>query len=229
MNVAKALGIAGLAGALVAGPAMLAPAVAQTKSAVAVDDSTLKHNVEAAIEAQPSLKDQHIDVKVNNGVVTLTGSVQSADLKTRAATAARVGSVTRVVNDLKVDPKAGQSTMDKAGDATKTAAKKTGDATKTVAEKTGEGAKVVGEKTKDAASATGEAVTDSWINTTIHAKMVDEDTLKGSDVNVDVKDHVVTLKGTVMSAAGKARAEQIAKTTEGVKSVSNLLTIGPKK
>jgi osmotically-inducible protein OsmY len=230
MNVSKALGIAGVAGVLIIGPATLTPALAQTaKSAVAVDDSTLKHNVEEAIEAQPSLKDQHIDVKVNNGVVTLTGAVQSTDLKTRAATVARVASVTRVVNDLKVDPKASESTMDKAGDATKTAAKKTGEAAKTAGEKTGEGAKVVGEKTKDAVSTTGEAITDSWINTTIHAKMVDEDSLKGSDVNVDVKDHVVTLKGTVMTAAGKARAEQIAKTTEGVKSVHNLLTIGPKK
>jgi osmotically-inducible protein OsmY len=40
---------------------------------------------------------------------------------------------------------------------------------------------------------------------------------------------VVTLKGTVASAAGKARAEEIAKTTKGVKRVNNTLTIGPKK
>jgi osmotically-inducible protein OsmY len=37
---------------------------------------------------------------------------------------------------------------------------------------------------------------------------------------------VVILKGTVASAAGKARAEQIAKTTEGVVRVDNRLTIG---
>ena len=59
--------------------------------------------------------------------------------------------------------------------------------------------------------------------------MVDEATLKGSDVSLDVKDHMVTLKGTVASAAGKARAEEIARTTEGVKSVNNMLMIGPKK
>jgi osmotically-inducible protein OsmY len=40
---------------------------------------------------------------------------------------------------------------------------------------------------------------------------------------------VVTLKGTVASAAGKARAEEIAKTTKGVTRVVNTLTIGPKK
>ena len=41
--------------------------------------------------------------------------------------------------------------------------------------------------------------------------------------------HVVTLKGTVASTAGKARAEQIAKTTKGVNSVVNTLVIAPKK
>ena len=87
----------------------------------------------------------------------------------------------------------------------------------------------MGEKTKDAAVATGDAITDAMINTKIHAKMLDEDTLKGSDINVDVNNHMVTLKGTVASAAGKARAEQIARTTDGVRSVNNTLVIGPKK
>jgi hyperosmotically inducible protein len=77
--------------------------------------------------------------------------------------------------------------------------------------------------------ATGSAITDATISTMIHTKMVGEDTLKGSDISVDVTNHVVTLKGTVASAAGKTRAEQIARTTEGVKSVRDTLMIGPKK
>jgi osmotically-inducible protein OsmY len=60
---------------------------------------------------------------------------------------------------------------------------------------------------------TGEAITDAWINTKIHSKMLDE----------------ATLKGTVTSEAGKARAEHIARTTDGAKNVTNLLTIGAKK
>jgi osmotically-inducible protein OsmY len=39
----------------------------------------------------------------------------------------------------------------------------------------------------------------------------------------------VTLKGTVPAAAGKARAEELAKETEGVTRVTNDLSIGPKK
>ena len=79
------------------------------------------------------------------------------------------------------------------------------------------------------AGTTGEVITDAWITTEINTKFVNEDTLKGSDINVDTDNHIVTLKGTVASAAGKARAEEIAKKTKGVNRVVNTLTIGPKK
>jgi len=218
MTFPRLLIATGMAVALV-GPTA-APTYAQTtsKAAAAVDDSALHSRVDAAIKAQPTLKDQDIDVKVVNGVVTLTGTVQSEQRKVRAASTAHVAGVTRVDNQLTVDAHAGKDMDDKVSGAAKTAADKTGDAAKTA-----------GGKTKDAASATGEAITDAMINTKIHAKMLDESTLKGSDINVDVKDHVVTLKGTVASAAGKARAAEIARTTDGVKTVSNLLVIAEKK
>jgi hyperosmotically inducible protein len=220
MYLSKFLAIAGLA-AVVTAPVMATPsyaAQATAKTRVAVDDSTLQTRVNSAIKAQPTLKNQDIDVKVTDKVVTLTGTVQSEQRKMRAARAARVAGVTRVENQLTVDPKAGRDMGDKAMDNTKAAA-----------HKTGEVAKTAGEKTKDAASATGANITDAYINTKIHSKMVDEATLKGSDINVDVNNHMVTLKGTVMSAAGKARAEEIARTTEGVNMVHNELMIGPKK
>jgi osmotically-inducible protein OsmY len=125
--------------------------------------------------------------------------------------------VTDVDSKLEVESK-GPSTVDKAETKTKEAAKATKDATVKA-----------GEKTKDAVATTGEVINDAWITSKISSDFVNEDTLKGSDINVDTKDHVVTLKGTVASAAGKARAEQIAKTTSGVKRVVNTLTIGPKK
>jgi len=204
-----------------------------SKTTVAVDDNTLESRVESALKAQPTLKGDDIDVKVNNKVVTLTGSVGSEKRKLRAARAAHVAGVTRVDNQLTVEAHAAHGVDhdadDKAAGAAKSAAHKTGGAVKTAGEKTGDAAKTVGEKTKDAASSTGEAMTDAFINTRIHSKMVDEATLKGSDINVDVNNHVVTLKGTVASAAGKARAEEIARTTDGVKSVNNMLTVGAKK
>jgi osmotically-inducible protein OsmY len=39
----------------------------------------------------------------------------------------------------------------------------------------------------------------------------------------------VTLTGTVMSPAGRAKAVALAKEVEGVKRVNDRLTIGPKK
>jgi hyperosmotically inducible protein len=70
-------------------------------------------------------------------------------------------------------------------------------------------------------------ITDAWITSKLKVKMVDEPALKGSDINVDTSDHVVTLKGTVPSAAGKTRAAELAKNTEGVKRVINQLIIKP--
>jgi len=226
----RLLAAAALGTMLVAGSATHAYARQTTaKTSVVVDDSTLRSRVDAAVKAQPTLKNQDIDVKVDNKVVTLTGKVQSEQRRLRAARVAQVAGVARVDNQLTVDAHAGDNLEDKAVNGTKTAARKTGSAAKTAGEKTGDAAKTAGEKTKGAVSSTGENITDAWINTKIHAKMVDEVTLKGSDINVDVNDHSVTLKGTVVSAAGKARAGEIARTTEGVKSVSNMLTISAKK
>jgi hyperosmotically inducible protein len=113
-------------------------------------------------------------------------------------------------------------------------------ASQTVAEKTKEGAvktkdavvkgaKVAAEKTKEGLSKTGEVMTDAWITSRVHARFVNEDLLKDSDISVDTDKHVVTLKGTVMGRAGRAKATSVAKGTEGVHRVVNRLTIGPKR
>jgi osmotically-inducible protein OsmY len=100
---------------------------------------------------------------------------------------------------------------------------------KEAAHQTKEAAKKVGSKTKDAVSTTGEIITDAWITSRVKTGFLGEDTLKDSRINVDTNDHVVTLKGTVLSAAGRARATAIAKDVEGVHRVVNRLTIGPKR
>ena len=100
---------------------------------------------------------------------------------------------------------------------------------KGVVDKTTHTTKKVVKKTGKAAEKTGEVVTDGFITTELHAKFVDEKTLKGSAIDVDTDNHVVTLNGTVTSEAGKARAAQIARTTKGVNRVINNLVVGPKK
>jgi len=91
------------------------------------------------------------------------------------------------------------------------------------------GTTVAVDKTKDALSKTGEVMTDAWVTTRVHQRFVGENLLKNSDISVDTDQHVVTLKGTVLTSAGRRRATTVAKGTEGVHSVVNHLTIGPKK
>jgi len=87
----------------------------------------------------------------------------------------------------------------------------------------------VDEAVKALAGTAGQAVSDSWITTKVKSSFVGVDALEGSDINVDTNGHVVTLRGTVASAAGRARAVSLAKQVEGVKSVKDELTIAPKK
>ena len=71
----------------------------------------------------------------------------------------------------------------------------------------------------------GKQLGDGWITMKIHAQFVGEDALDGSDIDVDTRNGVVTLTGTVATAAGRTRAVALAKATEGVKSVSDKLRI----
>jgi|SRR5438105_8650487 len=89
-------------------------------------------------------------------------------------------------------------------------------------------AKIVAAKTKEGLSKTGEVMTDAWITTRVHERFVGVDSLKDSDITVDTRHHVVTLKGTVMDRVGRARAARVALNTEGVHRVVNRLTVGPK-
>ena len=82
--------------------------------------------------------------------------------------------------------------------------------------------------TKQAANQAGNTISDGWVTSKIYADYIDEDVLEGSDIDVDVNAGVATLKGTVTTQAGSARATAIAKATDGVKSVRNNLKVVPK-
>lgn len=77
---------------------------------------------------------------------------------------------------------------------------------------------------KEAGSTVGQGANDLWLWTKTRAALAAADDLRDSTINVDVDNDVVTLKGSVSSAAQKTRAEQIAKAIEGVKNVRNQLT-----
>jgi osmotically-inducible protein OsmY len=215
--------------ALIAGPVSAGPALSQS-AAVTVSDDTLTERIETRVHQDKTLKPHDVRVSVDHGVATLTGTVATSGQKTHAATLAHVKGITRVDNKLVVDASHAANVGTKGTkEAVKDAGEKTKDVAKEVGEKTKDGAVKVAEKTKDGAVKVGNEVTDAWILGKVKAQFVGEDVLKGSDINVDCDKHIVRLRGTVPTAAGKARALQIANSTEGVQHVIDELTIGPKK
>jgi hyperosmotically inducible protein len=128
-------------------------------------------------------------------------------------------------SDINVDTKAGAVTLN--GTVPSNAAR---DRAVTIA-KTTEGVKNVTDNLKVAPEATGTtggagaAISDGWLKSKIYAQFIDEDALEGSDINLDVSKGVVTLKGLVRSEAGRDRAVEIVKATEGVKTVNDQLVV----
>jgi osmotically-inducible protein OsmY len=239
MKVRNFVGAIAVSGLAFAPQAATAQTAATTATAPKVDDGVLKTRIESRLKSSDSLKESDINVAVDNGVVTLTGTVHSEAQSLRARTLAKVDGVTNVENKLTVDSKttraidkAGEKTakgVGKAVNETEKAGAKVGHETEKAAKATGTAGKTVGEKTKDAAMDVGGNVNDGLITTKLKADFVNEDSLKGSEINADTNNHIVTLKGTVTSAAGRARAVEIAKTTKGVSRVIDLLTIAPAK
>jgi hypothetical protein len=71
----------------------------------------------------------------------------------------------------------------------------------------------------------GTGANDGWLWTKTRAVLATTDDLRDSTINVDVENGVVTLSGTVATQAQKAKAAQVAKSEEGVKSVKNNLVV----
>ena len=76
---------------------------ATDKAAVAVDDATITTKVKSAVFAEPGLKTLQIGVDTKDGVVTLSGNVDTPDLKDRAMQIAQhVDGVRSVVDNLAI-------------------------------------------------------------------------------------------------------------------------------
>jgi hyperosmotically inducible periplasmic protein len=71
----------------------------------------------------------------------------------------------------------------------------------------------------------GEHITDSTITTKAKAQLIGAKDVKASEVHVKTRRGIVSLTGTVPSAADKQRAEEIVQGVDGVRSVSNHLKV----
>lgn len=188
------------------------PAFAQESSATQIkpSDQDLSSLIATKIASDKSLSTDAVRVKVEGGVVTLTGMVGRDADKARAEELARVPGVARIQNNLTSREKATDKVKETAG---------------TVADKSKKGAA----KTKVAVSKTGEAITDGWITSRIKTKFLADENLRASSINVDTNDHVVTLKGAVANEAARIKALALAKDVEGVNRVIDNLQVADKK
>lgn len=78
---------------------------------------------------------------------------------------------------------------------------------------------------KESGRTVGTGLNDGWLWVKTRFELAGADDLRDSTINVDVDNGVVTLSGTVASAAQKTKAEQVAKGVEDVKSVRNQLRV----
>jgi hyperosmotically inducible protein len=77
-----------------------------------------------------------------------------------------------------------------------------------------------------AAAKAGDRIADGWLTTKIQAAYFADHDIKGRYIDVSTRDRHVTLTGYVDSDVQRARAEQIARGTDGVAAVNDELKIG---
>jgi osmotically-inducible protein OsmY len=167
----------------------------------AQSDSAVETRVQARYFADATVKGRRIDVDADNGVVTLTGTVESEAAKARAADLARqVDGVTRVEDRLRVEP--GQRT-----DATTPDARRPTEPT-------------------DSGEMDPNTVNPGWITTKIQSQYFLSPDVKGNNIDVTTSGNGhVTLRGTAESAAERQEAVRIARATDGVRDVSDELRV----
>lgn len=161
-------------------------------------DAGITTSVKSQLVTDDTVKARQIDVTTRDHVVTLTGDVNTAQEEERALQIARsTKGVASVVDHIDVGPKP------RPGDAPSPTA---------AIDRTAE--------------SLGDKLSDASLTATVKSKLLADPDTSGLRIDVDTKDKVVTLSGKVKSQAEKGQAVQIARNTEGVKSVTDKLTIG---
>lgn len=174
-------------------------AVADTSASFkgAAHDAWLTGRIETMYLLNEHLSPFSIDTTVENGVVVLTGTVESdIDRDLAGALAGNVDGVTDVENELVVDAEAGVRHESSAAD-------------------------------KQARRNFGSWVDDATTTAAVKTRLIRNANTKGLQIDVDTMDDVVTLSGRVSTAEEKRLAEEIALGSSDVSDVRNNLVVDP--
>jgi osmotically-inducible protein OsmY len=170
-----------------------------------MSDSDLQTVVQSRLNADPELNAAKLDVDADakDNRVTLSGTVSTEALRSQAVETAKAARPALEVTD-KIDVKPREISR---------------------SEYTEDMARDAREKAKAAGDKIGTSINDAWIHTKITSKLISDKDTPARKINIDVVDGVVTLRGEVKTPTAKDEADRIAKDTEGVKRVRNLLKI----
>lgn len=184
--------------------------------ACAQSDPGITTAVKSKMAADDTVKSYRIDVDTKDRVVTLSGAVDTPQARERAVEIARTTEgVQDVVDRLTVTPGATPTTG--IDDPLQQGARETA---REGQEKAREGA----DRAKDAMP----DIDDAGITAKVKSKFLGDTNVPGLKIDVDTKAGVVTLTGTVPTAAEKQRAVELAKATDGVKSVVDRIKVDKK-
>lgn len=170
-----------------------------------MSNEELDRLVTARINTDPALVPYELDVDADadDNTVTISGTVPTQSLRTRAVDAAKTVDAGLAITD-RIDVKPESVAR--------------GDYNEEMAREARARASTSGESI-------GDSLDDAWIHTKVRSQLLADGVFPGSSLNVDVANNVVTLRGSVATSADKTKAGEIARTTEGVKSVRNQLVI----
>jgi len=189
---------------------------AASKTGQVLSDAEITTAVKTKLLADKTVGGLKIDVDTSDGVVTLTGPVKSAAERNQALRLARqTKGVKSVTNKLTLETAGTTGSGEPKGKVKDTTKQSDDDKTKVV----------IKDDTTPKVKAAGRATKDATITATVKTKLATVKGVIANDINVDTNEGVVTLKGSVADAAQKAKAEEVARNTAGVKRVVNELTV----
>lgn len=201
---------------------------ALTVACAGSNDPAITTSVKSQLAADDVVKAYKIDVDTRDRVVTLTGAVDSSLAKERAVQIARKAEgVNNVIDNLTISPGGTATTgvddalQQRGAEAAADARERGSEAGRQADEKMDRAQ----DKAGDAANRAGEAIGDASITAAVKSKLLADPDVSGLKIDVDTSGGVVTLRGNVTSAAEKTRALELAKKTDGVKSVRDQIKV----